>query len=373
MTIPVICDRCRAVGTAGTGDFAQLGDLLDFTPVPVKPRVNGWDADAQRAFIALLATTGSKRRAALAIGRNAYGIDQLLKRTDSAGFKTAYDRAMAIARQHGAMKLAQGVADAAARNAQLTPPSRLADLAPPDDEPEMDEDTKFALLESIFGKYVRKVEQEREARLAGRIVEADFTLRQLTCIEIGLDLASRRLGTSPWDVIREARMGEHNIYSIAETDLSRFLGEARRSVWAETGEPDRPEHPPRRYLEQHDGYCTEPNEYLRGGPAEEREAQIAAREKQHREDAEAQIAYETAAREQWAARARPSEVNASPLPPAEGVAPSSPLPPAGPKGAAKPGAWGAPPAGGGPVQEDEADIAMREALAAARQAHPEDF
>lgn len=185
MTIPVICDRCRAAGTAGTGDFAHLGDLLEFTPVPVQPRVNGWDADAQRAFIALLATTGSKRRAALAIGRNAYGIDQLLKRPGSDSFKLAFDRAMAIARQTGSMKLAQGVADAAARNAQLTPPSRLQDLAPDgEEEPVLDEDDKAALLENIFQKYMRKVVAEREARLAGRIVEADFTLRQVTCIEI---------------------------------------------------------------------------------------------------------------------------------------------------------------------------------------------
>src|SRR4030095_12360826 len=72
MTIPVICDRCRVAGTAGTGDFSHFGDLLDFDPVKVRHRVNGWDADAQRAFIALLATTGSKRRAAQAIGRNAF-------------------------------------------------------------------------------------------------------------------------------------------------------------------------------------------------------------------------------------------------------------------------------------------------------------
>ena len=125
MTIPVICDSCRKTGLAGEGDFTHLGDLLDFAPVPVQPRVNGWDAEAQRAFIALLATTGSKRRAALAIGRNAYGIDQLLKRPGSDSFKAAYDRAMAIAKQNGMTKIAQGVADAAARHAQLTPPSRL--------------------------------------------------------------------------------------------------------------------------------------------------------------------------------------------------------------------------------------------------------
>ena len=130
MAIPVICDRCRIAGTAGAGDFSHFGDLLEFDPVPRRPRVNGWDADAQRAFIALLATTGSKRRAALAIGRNAFGVDQLLKAPGNDSFKAAYDRALAIAKANGAIKLATGVADAAARNAHLAPPSRLRDLAP---------------------------------------------------------------------------------------------------------------------------------------------------------------------------------------------------------------------------------------------------
>jgi hypothetical protein len=112
MSIPTICHRCRSTGIAGEDDFSHLGDLLAFEPVPAQPRVNGWDADAQRAFIALLATTGSKRQAAQLIGRNAYGIDQLLKREDSGSFRLAFDRA--IAKANGSIKLAQGVAAFAA-------------------------------------------------------------------------------------------------------------------------------------------------------------------------------------------------------------------------------------------------------------------
>ena len=33
MTIPVICDRCRVAGTAGTGDFSHFGDLLEFDAI----------------------------------------------------------------------------------------------------------------------------------------------------------------------------------------------------------------------------------------------------------------------------------------------------------------------------------------------------
>ena len=64
---PVLCDRCRAEGLAGEAEFAELadlGDLLDFEPVPRRKRANGWDAEVQRAFIVALAVTGSDRQAA---------------------------------------------------------------------------------------------------------------------------------------------------------------------------------------------------------------------------------------------------------------------------------------------------------------------
>ena len=74
-----------------TPTFAELAadpaiaPLLDFEPVPLRRRANGWDADAQRAFIAHLAITGSKTHAADAVGRAPNGADQLLKR-DGAEF-----------------------------------------------------------------------------------------------------------------------------------------------------------------------------------------------------------------------------------------------------------------------------------------------
>ena len=155
--------------------------------------------EAQRAFIALLATTGSKRRAALAIARSAFGIHQLLKRPGSDSFKAAYDRAMAIAGQK-AMKLATGVADTAARSAQLAPPpSRLRGHEPGwDDEASgMDQDEQLAVLENIFRKFTGKVEAERKARLAGEVVAADFYLRQVTFFEIAFDMMPKGWATTP--------------------------------------------------------------------------------------------------------------------------------------------------------------------------------
>ena len=221
MTIPVICDRCRVAGTAGTGDFSHFGDLLEFDPVKVQHRVNGWDPDAQRAFIALLATTGSKRRAALAIGRNAYGIDQLLKRPDADSFRAAYDRAMAIANQNGAMKLATGVADAASRNAHLAPPSRLQGQEPDDDTPDMNDDEKLQLIENLFYKWLGKVEQEREARLNGQVVAADFYLRQVTFFEVAFDLMTEGFGQDGWQVLSDLRRGGHRSSSAL---LANHLG-----------------------------------------------------------------------------------------------------------------------------------------------------
>jgi hypothetical protein len=80
----------------------------------MRKRVNGWDAEAQRAFIVLLATTGSKLHAASAIGRNPAGIDRMLKRSDATGFSAAVDAALALADRRNGRELAQGVADAAA-------------------------------------------------------------------------------------------------------------------------------------------------------------------------------------------------------------------------------------------------------------------
>lgn len=127
--IPVICDRCRITGIAGLGDFSHLGDLLDFTPVPrAVERVNGWTPDRQRGFIAALAATGSRRRAAHALGMSAYGVVNLQRSAGAESFNAAYDRALAIAKAHGSLRLASEVADVAARNAVLKPPpSKLRD------------------------------------------------------------------------------------------------------------------------------------------------------------------------------------------------------------------------------------------------------
>ena len=300
--IPVICDRCRAEGFGNAEEFADFGDLLDFEPVPRRQRADGWTPEVQRAFIAALAATGSDRQAARAVGKAQYGVDQLKKAKGNEGFMAAHARALAMAADEKNRRLAAGVHAVAAPAAHWRPPDpawahaatrghRPPARAPEPAEEEQSEEKKLAWLGEIVRKYLLKVRQEREARLAGRIVEADFYVRQLTFIELSLDL----LSTDGFAALRNFHHGDHSIIDIAETPFSRILGEARRAAWAQRGEPPRPEHPPRRYLVDHGRFSTEPLEFIQGSPPEDREAQQAAFDERHRRDAQAQLAWEAEA------------------------------------------------------------------------------
>ena len=106
----------------------------------------------------------------------------------------------------------------------------------------------------------------------------------------------------------------HGVIAIAETDFSRFLDDKRREVWRLMDEPERPEHPPQRYLQpfvpsgvEGRGFASEPTEYTGacsrpayGVDPEEwsrmsHEEQKLRFAEQHRRDAEAQVAFEAEA------------------------------------------------------------------------------
>ena len=97
--IPVICDQCRAAGMAGDPAFSAIPDILAFDPVPRRAHANNWTAEHQRAFIAALAITGSPRQAARAIGRHAFGAEQLKTARGGKSFAIAWDAAMELARE----------------------------------------------------------------------------------------------------------------------------------------------------------------------------------------------------------------------------------------------------------------------------------
>lgn len=300
--IPVICDRCRAEGFGDAEGFADLGDLLDFEPVPRRPRADGWTPEVQRAFIAALAVTGSDRQAARAVGKAQYGVEQLKKANGNEGFMAAYARAFAMAADDKNRRLAAGVHAVTAPAAHWRPPdpawanTATRGYRPPAPAPDPAAETatdeqKLGWIKELVRKYLLKVQHERKARLAGKVVEADFYVRQLTFIEVSIDLIS----TDGFYVFRNFRHGDHHILQIAETPFSRILGEARRAAWAELGEPPRPEHPPRRYLADQGRFSTEPGDDFRGCRVEDFAAQQASFDERHRRDAQAQLAWEAEA------------------------------------------------------------------------------
>jgi hypothetical protein len=228
----------------------EIAALLDFEPVPRKTsQVNGWTPEAQRDFIARLAVHGSIGKASSEVSKDRSGATKLYNSPEGAGFRAAWHAAIDLAKRRRALAIA------ARPPAGSKPPTidnrRKAFFArqpEPQPEPTMSEDEKLELVERIAQKFMRKVVQEREARLNGEIVAADFYLRQITAIEVMFDLAARHSGVDPQAFLSELRRGEHGLLDIASTEFSDRLDRSRRIWWAEEGEPDRPAHPDPRFL-----------------------------------------------------------------------------------------------------------------------------
>ena len=77
---------------------ALLEDLpleaLDFTPVPVRPRHDGWTQARQEGFILRLALGGCVSMAAKGVGKTKAAAYRLRERPGAAGFAAAWDRAL---------------------------------------------------------------------------------------------------------------------------------------------------------------------------------------------------------------------------------------------------------------------------------------
>ena len=159
--------------------------------------------------------------------------------------------------------------------------------------------------ENILANYVLKVREERKARLAGRVVEADFYLRQITWLEVALDVGSG----DGWKLFEDLRCGRYHIVDIAATRLTMMLDRRRRIAWGEAGEPPRPEHPREDYLEDQGGYFTEPLESTRGALAESHQEQRRRFEERHARDAQAQVEWEAQARRDYEARSTESKTD----------------------------------------------------------------
>jgi len=79
----------------GTSPAPSLppGAVLEFSPVPVAARQDGWTLEKQRAFIEALADSGSVPAAAKAVGMGVEGAYRLRRRRDAAAFAEAWNTA----------------------------------------------------------------------------------------------------------------------------------------------------------------------------------------------------------------------------------------------------------------------------------------
>ncbi|GAO39851.1 hypothetical protein SCH01S_39_01360 [Sphingomonas changbaiensis NBRC 104936] len=270
--------------------------------MPRRNRVDGWTAERQRAFIEALAATGSPRRAAALMGKSSYGAEQLRRAPGAESFAAAWDRAIAMAEGTGRARIQAGLEAARAEGAAWAlPPApwkRAATRTPAPSRspaPRLEEDSdeaKLELLDTLIGKYMLKMDREREARLSGRIAEADFLIRQVTVLEVMLDLSSG----DALAALEAARPGGNDFMHIAETPLSFLLDEARRAHWEACGDPPRPNRPVDWLEEEEDGYITEPAGSIQVRPDMSFAEQEAELERRYAQAAREQVAWEAEAR-----------------------------------------------------------------------------
>ena len=295
----------------------EIAPLLNFEPVVRKvKRPDGWTPDLQRELIARIASTGTVQSAVWQMGKHATGAEALYKTPAAVSFRTSWDAAIIIGRRRNHL-------DSSPRFAGAVPGIQrrgsARDLPPePPPEPTLSDDQKWDLLQNIATKFMKKVAAERQARLAGQVVAADFYLRQVTFIEVMFDLTATRLGFDPGDVLRELRRGKHPQRDIVATSFSEQLDRSRRSWWAAEGDPERPAHPDVRFVREHKdaqgNYLTQQDDGgtgatttpARGFTAERwkemtTDEQRHARMRQYEEDAAAQVEWEARARAEFEA------------------------------------------------------------------------
>jgi len=227
----------------------EVEALLDFPPVVRKcVRHDGWLPEKQRRFIVRLAALGSPERAAHAAGGTMSGVYKLRSALGGEGFAAAWDSALALHLERNPRKERRGRPSGGERLA-------FARAAPPPPPPDPREEAKSEALHEqgmlkIFDHYVLKLETEREARLAGRVAEADFLVRQVTWLEVALDIGGHGEALIAW--WRGLKLGDRFAGDIVATPISVLVDHIRRSWWKDWGEPERPLGPP---LGRHDDHC----------------------------------------------------------------------------------------------------------------------
>ncbi len=224
-------------------DDPEVAALLNFTPVVRKCiRHDGWMPDKQREFIRALTVLGNAEAAAIAVDGTMSGAYKLRTAAGGREFAAAWDAALAFyfrrhPRPEPKGRPSRGEILSGAGRAPW--PEREPEPPPGWVDPSVYYLTPQEFADGLLKRYRLKVVQERAARLEGRIVEADFYVRQLTWIEVALDLGGNAL-----ELLHEMKRGGVEVGNIVATPMSLLLDAARRQVWAERGEPERPPPPP---------------------------------------------------------------------------------------------------------------------------------
>lgn len=276
----------------------EIQALLGFKPVHRHTRRrDGWPPERQREFIAALAQTGHPGRAADRIGRTASGAWTVRDSGGSDEFIEAWENAVALYHRRNPKPVRTG---RPSRGEQR----HWEQQEEPEEDAEAQEQLKAEVFDRILLRYQKKLFQEREARLEGRIAEADFMVRQLSYIEVTLDLGSQGMRAADvLEIFRELAPEDMLSINVAATPLSLYLDRLRRAVWAEKDEPERP--PPGPLGEHQAGIATGPtNAYL---PARDghKKTWEATRTRDQAIAAEAQRLWEEKARaeaEEWSQR-----------------------------------------------------------------------
>jgi hypothetical protein len=84
-------------------EYEAVPTLLEFSPVPVRARRDGWTPARQRRYVAALAETGHGGKAAAAVGMSEQSACRLRRRPDAADFARACADAWRLARRRWAM------------------------------------------------------------------------------------------------------------------------------------------------------------------------------------------------------------------------------------------------------------------------------
>jgi hypothetical protein len=222
---------------------SEIEALLDFAPVHRRcRRHDGWLPERQREFIRALAMLGHAEQAAHAVGGTMSGVYKLRSAAGGGEFAAAWDAALALhltryprpepkgRPSRGEILSGTGRTPWPAAASAPAPPAEDAAAAREAEQAELRE-----FLESILRRYWLKLGQERKARLEGRIVAADFYVRQLTWLEVALDVGGRSV-----ELLEALRRGGFEVGDIVATPMSVLLDDARRLYWHKEDEPGRP-------------------------------------------------------------------------------------------------------------------------------------